>query len=59
MKKMPNDPMICLSYVNTQLRDYYTDLDELCCDFGTERRDLEDKLGGAGFFYKEDLNQFR
>lgn len=59
MKKIPNDPIICLSFINTQLRDYYEDLDELCCAFGTERRDLEDKLGGAGFFYKKELNQFR
>lgn len=59
MKRMPNDPVICLSYINTQLRDYYADLDELCYDFGTERRELEDKLGGAGYFYNKELNQFR
>ena len=26
--KIPNDPIMCLSFVNTQLRDFYPDLDE-------------------------------
>lgn len=27
---IPKDPMILLSYVNTQLRDYYESLEALC-----------------------------
>ena len=27
---IPKDPMILMSYVNTQLRDFYSSLDELC-----------------------------
>lgn len=59
MKKIPQDPIICLSFVNTQLRDCYSDLDELCHAFGTERRELEERLGAVGYFYNQELNQFR
>ena len=38
--KIPNDPIMCLSFVNTQLRDFYPDLDELCSAFDTERWDI-------------------
>ena len=27
---IPNDPVILMSYLNTQLRDFYTGLDDLC-----------------------------
>ena len=27
---IPSDPAMLLSYVNTQLRDYYPSLEELC-----------------------------
>ncbi len=28
--QLPKDPVILLSYINTQLRDFYPSLDELC-----------------------------
>ena len=34
---IPNDPVMLLSYVNTQLRDYYSSLDALCEDKGIEK----------------------
>ena len=58
MKKIPQDPFICLSFINTQLRDYYPNLDELCQVFGIERKELEEKLGSAGFVYDGGQNQF-
>ena len=30
MSTIPKDPVILLSYVNTQLRDNYSSLDEMC-----------------------------
>ena len=27
---IPKDPFMLLSYVNTQLRDFYPDLDQMC-----------------------------
>ena len=34
---IPKDPMILLSYVNTQLRDYYDSLEALCTCRGLNR----------------------
>ena len=50
--KIPNDPIMCLSFVNTQLRDFYPDLDELCSAF-------EKKLQAVGYTYDREKNQFR
>ena len=44
MKKIPQDPIICLSYVNTQLRDFYSSLDLLCDDLMINRDELVKKL---------------
>ena len=41
---IPNDPVMLLSYVNTQLRDYYSSLDALCEDKGIGKEELE-KIG--------------
>lgn len=59
MKKVPQDPIICLSFINAQLRDFYRDLDELCDDLEIDRQSLNDKLNAAGYFYKAGQNQFR
>ena len=50
---------MCLSFVNTQLRDFYPDLDELCSAFDTERSELEKKLQAVGYTYDREKNQFR
>ena len=42
---IPKDPMILLSYVNTQLRDYYDSLEALCTCRGLNRESLLDKIG--------------
>ena len=57
--KLPNDPMILLSVVNTYLRDRYPDLDKLCEDYGMERSDIEQRLNAVGFSYDESTNQFK
>ena len=56
---IPRDPVMLLSYVNTQLRDFYSDLDELCSAFDTERSELEKKLQAVGYTYDREKNQFR
>lgn len=50
--------MMLYSWVNMKLRDYYDSLDELCASTGVERKDIEEKLRGAGFEYNEELNKF-
>ena len=36
MNRIPKDPVILLSYVNTQLRDNYQSLDEMCQALGVD-----------------------
>ena len=43
---IPNDPVMLLSYVNTQLRDYYSSLDALCEDKGIGKEELVEKMKG-------------
>ena len=56
---LPKDPMILLSYVNTQLRDNYDSLDALCENLDVSRCDLEETLNSAGFQYDTAQNRFR
>ena len=58
MKKIPQDPIICLSYVNTQLRDFYSSLELLCDDFRVDRDELIKKLADVGFSYDREQNRF-
>lgn len=55
---IPKDPAILLSYVNTQLRDFYTSLDDMCKSIGINREETESKLSEIGYAYDEDRNQF-
>lgn len=56
--ELPNDPMILLSAVNTKLRDYYKNLDELCEDMNVDKDDIIQKLSGIDYEYDEKLNKF-
>lgn len=58
MDKLPQDPFMLFSYVNTQLRDVYSSLDEFCKATDVDRDWLENKLKEAGFEYSEELNKF-
>ena len=52
------DPVILLSYINTQLRDKYQSLDALCDDIGINKGELIEKLAGVDYRYDERLNRF-
>ena len=56
---LPKDPMILLSWVNTQLRDEYPSLDALCEDRELDRAALEATLEAVGFCYDAAQNRFR
>ncbi len=56
--KLPNDPIMLLSAVNMQLRDYYSSLDELCAAAGKDRSEIEEKLSSVGYKYDALANQF-
>lgn len=58
MNNLPNDPMLCLSVVNTKLRDHYANLDALCEDLAVEKEELITKLKAIAYEYEEATNQF-
>lgn len=55
---IPNDPAILLSYINTQLRDFYPSLDELGKTLGVNTKDIEDKLALIDYRYDSKSNRF-
>ena len=46
---IPNDPVILLSYINTQLRDNYSSLDEFCKSASVSKEEIEKKLESVGY----------
>ena len=56
---IPKDPMILLSYVNTQLRDYYESLEALCTGLELSQEKLEKQLAGIDYEYDVFTNQFK
>ena len=59
MTVLPKDPVILLSYINTQLRDFYSSLDELCKALDIKKDAVEQKLAAIDYHYNADLNQFQ
>lgn len=55
---LPKDTVMLLSVVNTKLRDYYSDLEELAAAEGITVEEIESKLEGINYTYNESRNQF-
>ena len=55
---IPKDPMILLSYVNTQLRDFYPTLEALADGLDIDREELVKKLADIDYEYDAQRNQF-
>lgn len=56
---MPTNPVILLSYVNTQLRDNYYDLDDLCSSLDWNKSEIIYQLSKINYEYNDDLKQFK
>lgn len=56
---LPNDPVMLLSYINTQLRDYYKSLDDLCMSIDLKKEELINKLQIIDYHYNPSTNQFQ
>ena len=56
---LPQDPIILLSYINTQLRDNYNNLKELCLDLNIEESQIIEKLKYIQYEYNPASNQFK
>lgn len=59
MNHIPKDPVMLLSYLNTQLRDFYSSLEELCQALGLEKDAVEASLAAIDYHYDPERNQFR
>lgn len=55
---IPKDPMMLLSFVNTQLRDFYPSLEELAKGFGADAAEITEKLKSIDYEYDAQLNKF-
>ncbi|HWS43481.1 MAG TPA: DUF4250 domain-containing protein [Pseudoflavonifractor sp.] len=55
---LPLDPVILLSYVNTQLRDFYSSFQDFCDDRGIGEREIGEKLAAIGYRYSKEHNRF-
>ncbi|MEE1057209.1 MAG: DUF4250 domain-containing protein [Acutalibacteraceae bacterium] len=55
---IPNDPVMLLSYINTQLRDFYSNLEELEKSLDVNIEEIKSKLASIGYQYDSKLNRF-
>lgn len=55
---IPKDPVMLLSYINTQLRDFYSSLDGLAEGLELDKEEIIKKLSAIDYEYDEDRNQF-
>ena len=55
---LPEDSVMLLSYINTQLRDFYPNLDELCKTLDVDKDELENKLAAIDYRYNAEMNKF-
>ena len=57
--RLPSDPYMLLSVLNTKLRDEYESLDRLCEDLELDQAGIIARLEAVGFTYDPERNRFR
>lgn len=55
---IPQNPVMLLSFVNLKLRDFYSDLDQLCDDLDVNKEEILLKLESIDYRYDRERNQF-
>lgn len=58
MAAIPKDPVMLMSFLNTQLRDNYDSLDELCAVYDLSHEEISSKLDAIDYHYDPQKNQF-
>lgn len=58
INNLPKDPVMLLSYVNTELRDNFPDLQDFCLSNNVDINDLVGRLRSIDYVYDEITNQF-
>ena len=56
--EMPKDPVMLLSFINTQLRDNYNSLTELCKTYSVDINQINKTLLAIDYVYDKSINQF-
>lgn len=56
--ELPEDIMMLFSFINMKLRDFYSDLDELCAKEDIDKEMLCARLATMGFEYNKEQNKF-
>lgn len=59
MTQIPNDPVMLLSYINTQLRNHYPSLEEFCASQSLDKNLIIQKMELIGYAYNSSQNQFQ
>lgn len=55
---IPNDSVMLLSYVNTQLRDFYPSLEEMCKALDVDEDEIIERLKAIDYEYDSTMNKF-
>ena len=58
MTGIPKDPVMLLSYLNTQLRDFYPSLAECCLCLSLDQDQVQKTLEQIDYRYDPEKNQF-
>ncbi len=58
MKTLPKDPVMLLSFVNTQLRDHYPSLEEFAAIYQIDAAEVISALKTIDYEYDPATNQF-
>lgn len=56
--KLPKDPAMLLSYINTELRDNYDDLVDFCVSHSVDINDIVGRMRSIDYVYDSHKNQF-
>ena len=56
--KIPKDPYILLSFINTKLRDEHKSLEDLCKSLNIDQYELETTLDSIDYTYIRESNRF-
>ena len=58
MAAIPKDPVMLMSFLNTQLRDNYSSFDDLCGAYDLDAGEITQKLEAIDYHYDAERNQF-
>lgn len=54
----PKDPYMLLSWLNTQLRDHYFSLEDLCLSYDLDQETVRKILAEIDYYYEQETNRF-